>query len=90
VKTNKLTFLKRFGPLLLATAFFALGVVGCNTAHGFGKDVEKTGEAIQKGDQVTRTRAIGDGKLFGLKFAANFVANSYRPGRMHVVAATHS
>jgi predicted small secreted protein len=28
-----------------------LGLTGCNTARGFGKDVEKTGEKIQ---QTTR------------------------------------
>jgi len=44
-----ITWLKRFGLLLLATTFLAVSVVGCNTAHGFGKDVEKTGEAIQNG-----------------------------------------
>jgi len=24
-------------------------IVGCNTAHGFGKDLQKAGEAIQDG-----------------------------------------
>ena len=27
---------------------FAAMLAGCNTAAGFGKDVEKTGEAIEK------------------------------------------
>jgi predicted small secreted protein len=31
--------------LLLALVF--VGLVGCNTVKGVGKDVEKTGEAIQ-------------------------------------------
>ena len=44
-----ITWLKRFGLLLLTAAFMAVGVVGCNTAHGFGKDVEHAGEAIQNG-----------------------------------------
>ena len=30
--------------LILAAVF----VVGCNTVHGIGKDIEKGGEAIQK------------------------------------------
>jgi entericidin A len=32
--------------VLLVAGFLAL--TGCNTAHGFGKDVEKTGEKIQE------------------------------------------
>jgi predicted small secreted protein len=32
---------------LLAT-LFALAVSGCNTAQGFGKDVEKAGDKIQE------------------------------------------
>jgi predicted small secreted protein len=44
-----ITSLKRLGLLLLATTFLAVCVVGCNTAHGFGKDVEHAGEAIQDG-----------------------------------------
>lgn len=35
--------------LLLAVAFLALISTGCNTAHGFGKDVEKAGDKIQDG-----------------------------------------
>ena len=34
---------------LLIIALAALSVTGCNTVHGFGKDIEKAGEAIQKG-----------------------------------------
>jgi predicted small secreted protein len=36
--------------LIAMTAAFAfIGVLsGCNTMQGFGKDVEKTGDAIQK------------------------------------------
>jgi predicted small secreted protein len=49
VKTNRITLLKRLGLLLLATTLLAVGAVGCNTAHGFGKDVSSTGDAIQKG-----------------------------------------
>jgi predicted small secreted protein len=34
--------------LLFLTALLAIVGIGCNTAHGFGKDVEKTGEKIQE------------------------------------------
>ena len=27
---------------------FAIGLAGCNTVQGMGKDIEKAGEAIQK------------------------------------------
>jgi len=35
--------------LLFVTALLAIAGMGCNTAHGFGKDMEKTGEKIQDG-----------------------------------------
>jgi predicted small secreted protein len=35
--------------LLLAAAFLAIVGVGCQTANGFGKDVEKAGQGIQEG-----------------------------------------
>ena len=35
--------------LLLAAAILAFAGIGCNTAHGFGKDVERAGEKIQDG-----------------------------------------
>ncbi len=35
--------------IALTAAFAFIGVLaGCNTMGGFGKDVEKTGDAIQK------------------------------------------
>jgi predicted small secreted protein len=34
---------------LLFAGLLAIVSVGCNTAHGFGKDVEKAGEGIQSG-----------------------------------------
>ena len=35
--------------IALTAAFAFIGVLsGCNTMHGFGKDLEKTGDAIQK------------------------------------------
>ena len=43
------TLSKRIVVLLFATAFLALAGLGCNTAHGFGKDVSNTGDSIQRG-----------------------------------------
>jgi entericidin A len=34
--------------LALVLLVVAFGLTGCNTWHGFGKDVEKVGEKIQK------------------------------------------
>jgi len=34
--------------LVILTALLAIVGIGCNTAHGFGTDVEKTGEKIQE------------------------------------------
>jgi predicted small secreted protein len=39
----------RIVVLLIITASLVIVGVGCNTAHGFGKDVESAGEGIQKG-----------------------------------------
>ena len=44
-----ITNTKRIVVLLFVTALLALVSVGCNTAHGFGKDVEKVGDKIQDG-----------------------------------------
>ena len=44
-----ITLSKRIVVLLFVTAFLAIAGMGCNTAHGFGKDVEKAGEKIQEG-----------------------------------------
>ncbi|MBC8002857.1 MAG: entericidin A/B family lipoprotein [Opitutaceae bacterium] len=35
--------------LLSVTALLAIAGMGCNTANGFGKDMEKAGEKIQNG-----------------------------------------
>ena len=43
------TFIKRIVVLLFVSAFLALVGLGCNTAHGFGKDVQNAGEGIQNG-----------------------------------------
>jgi predicted small secreted protein len=40
---------KRIVVLLFVTALLAVAGVGCNTAHGFGQDVEKAGDKIQDG-----------------------------------------
>jgi entericidin A len=34
---------------LVLVALFAVSLAACNTVHGFGKDVEKVGDAIQRG-----------------------------------------
>jgi len=41
-----------FKPIVLllgVTVMLAVAGTGCNTAHGFGKDMEKAGEKIQNG-----------------------------------------
>jgi predicted small secreted protein len=43
------TFIARFVILLFITSFLAIVGVGCNTAHGFGKDMENAGDSIQNG-----------------------------------------
>jgi predicted small secreted protein len=43
------TLVQRMALLFLVATLLAAVGVGCNTAKGFGKDVEKTGEAIQDG-----------------------------------------
>ncbi len=40
---------KRVVLLLCASVLLLAAVSGCNTAHGFGKDMEKAGENIQDG-----------------------------------------
>lgn len=45
----EITSVRQFVMLFVITAILALSGVGCNTAHGFGKDVEKAGEKIQEG-----------------------------------------
>ena len=44
-----ITLTRNIIVLLFLTAFLAIASTGCNTAHGFGKDVEKAGEKIQEG-----------------------------------------
>ena len=49
LNTNMITLIKRIVVLVFVTAFLAIVGVGCNTAHGFGKDMENAGESIQDG-----------------------------------------
>jgi len=49
MKTIRITLVQRLALLFLALALLAIVGVGCNTAHGFGKDMEKAGEKIQDG-----------------------------------------
>jgi predicted small secreted protein len=44
-----ITSIKRIVVLLFVTGLLATVGVGCNTAHGFGKDVQSAGEGIQDG-----------------------------------------
>jgi len=39
---------KRIALLLIASAITLLGVAGCNTVRGVGRDVEAAGDGIQK------------------------------------------
>jgi predicted small secreted protein len=48
-KQIMITLTKRIVVLSFVTALLALSSIGCNTAHGFGKDMEKAGEKIQEG-----------------------------------------
>jgi predicted small secreted protein len=47
--SNMITSLKRIVVLLCITTFLAIVGMGCNTAHGFGKDVSNAGQGIQNG-----------------------------------------
>lgn len=43
------TLFKRIVVLLFISALVAVVGLGCETAHGFGKDVQNAGEGIQRG-----------------------------------------
>jgi len=43
------TLTRRIVILLFVTAVLAIVGMGCNTAHGFGQDMEKAGDKIQEG-----------------------------------------
>jgi predicted small secreted protein len=42
-------FIKRIVVLLFVTSLLVIAGVGCNTAHGFGEDLQNAGEGIQNG-----------------------------------------
>ena len=46
---NMSTLTKRIVVLLFVTTLLAIVGTGCNTAHGFGKDMEAAGAGIQDG-----------------------------------------
>jgi predicted small secreted protein len=43
------TSFKRIVVLLCITTLLAIVSMGCNTAHGFGEDMQNAGEGIQNG-----------------------------------------
>jgi len=49
MKTHQRPLTQRIVLLFLVATLLATVGVGCNTAKGFGKDVEKAGEKIQEG-----------------------------------------
>lgn len=49
MKTHKIQLVGRFVVMLVIAGLCATVGVGCNTARGFGRDVERTGEHIQSG-----------------------------------------
>jgi predicted small secreted protein len=58
------TFAKWFGAVAVG-ALTGIGTLGCNTVHGAGKDIEKSGQAVEKasdsakrGIEHPRTHAI--------------------------------
>jgi predicted small secreted protein len=53
-----ISFIKRIGFLLFLGASLAVAGVGCNTARGFGKDVQNAGQGIQNtGHRIEGERA---------------------------------
>ena len=44
-----ITSTTRIVVLLIVTTLLAIAGIGCNTAHGFGKDVSNAGQGIQNG-----------------------------------------
>jgi predicted small secreted protein len=49
MKPQQVQLVKRLVPSLLAATLLVIFCGGCNTAHGFGKDMEKAGKKIQDG-----------------------------------------
>jgi predicted small secreted protein len=46
---NMIRQTKRIMVLLFVATLLAVAGLGCNTAHGFGKDVSNAGDSIQNG-----------------------------------------
>jgi predicted small secreted protein len=46
---NMTTCIKCIVVLLFVATLLAIAGVGCNTAHGFGKDVKDAGQGIEDG-----------------------------------------
>ena len=49
MKIDHLSLAQRLALLFLTAAILAMSSFGCNTANGFGKDMEQAGEKIQDG-----------------------------------------
>ncbi len=46
--------LRKLGRLI-AISTFLIGVAGCNTIEGLGKDIKATGGAVEKAAEKTKT-----------------------------------
>jgi predicted small secreted protein len=49
MKRQRVRQLQRLAPFIMAATLLVILGAGCNTANGFGKDMEKAGEKIQDG-----------------------------------------
>jgi predicted small secreted protein len=47
--STDMSLIKRLLVLLFVTASLATLGLGCNTAHGFGQDMQNAGQSIQDG-----------------------------------------
>ena len=47
--STNIILIKRLFVLLFVTASLAMLGLGCNTAHGFGQDMQNAGQSIQDG-----------------------------------------
>lgn len=47
-KTNMSHSRLRLAVLVIAAALGSIAITGCNTMHGLGRDVERTGEKIER------------------------------------------
>jgi predicted small secreted protein len=51
MKIPKMTPIAQFFALIALAAFLCASLTACGTIHGFGRDVENTGEYIQGGSR---------------------------------------